>query len=110
MVKTIKPKAAKSPRKSFAEPSHTSGKKTGWAHKKTTASIPSNALQSKASNNKLEEPAFKVPTIKIPACVVWDKYPECTEHLLDFLDIHIDIAIKLFGDSTQAANLEGCSK
>jgi hypothetical protein len=65
--------------------------------------------QSASSNNELEEPAIDTLslTLKIPARVVWDKYPECTEHLLDYLDAHPDVAIKLFGDSTQAANSEG---
>jgi hypothetical protein len=39
--------------------------------------------------------------------VTWDKYPVCMERLLDYLDNHMDIAIKLFGDSTKAAKSEG---
>ncbi|KAH9997163.1 hypothetical protein BJV74DRAFT_768596, partial [Russula compacta] len=35
---------------------------------------------------------------------------EHTEHLLDYLDVHPDVTIKLFGDSTQAAESEGCFK
>ena len=63
-----------------------------------------------ASDDEPEEPTTDIPTLKIPACVVWDRYPERTERLLDYLDAHVDVAIKLFGDSTQAAKLEGCSK
>jgi hypothetical protein len=33
-----------------------------------------------------------------------------SERLLDYLDAHPDVAIKLFGDSTQAAKSEGRSK
>jgi len=32
------------------------------------------------------------------------------ESLLNYLDAHSDVAIKLFGDSTQAARLEGHCK
>jgi len=32
------------------------------------------------------------------------------ERLLDFLDTHLEVAIKLFGNSTQTAKLEGCYK
>ncbi|KAI0285550.1 hypothetical protein BC826DRAFT_873268, partial [Russula brevipes] len=35
---------------------------------------------------------------------------ERTERLLDYLDTHPEVAIKLFGDSTQAAKSEGRSK
>ena len=49
-------------------------------------------------------------SLKILGCIIWDKYPEHTEHLLDYLDTHPDIAIKLFSDSTQAAKSEGCFK
>ena len=68
--------------------------------------------QLASSDDKLEEPATNTLslTLKILACVVWDKYPEHTEHLLDYLDAYPDVAIKLFGDSTQAANSEGHSK
>jgi hypothetical protein len=66
----------------------------------------SKAQESEASADKVEP----IPTLKIPARVVWDKYPECTERLLDYLDAHPDVAIKLFGDSTQAAKSEGRSK
>ena len=64
----------------------------------------------KGSEDEVEEPAGDAITLKIPVRVVWDKYPERTEHLLDFLDSHPDVAIKLFGDSTQVARLEGRSK
>ncbi len=66
----------------------------------------SEAQESEASPNKV----VSVPTLKTPACVVWNKYPECTECLLDFLNAHLDVAIKLFGDSTQTAKSEGHSK
>ena len=42
--------------------------------------------------------------------VVWDRYPACTEWLLDFLNAHADVAFKLFGDSTKVAKSEGCLK
>ena len=42
--------------------------------------------------------------------MVWDKYPARTEQLLDFLDSHLDVAIKLFGDSTKVAKSEGRTK
>ena len=66
--------------------------------------------QTRASDNEHEEPtilATDIPVLKIPAHVVWDKYPEHTERLLDYLDAHLDVTIKLFGDSTQAAKSEG---
>ncbi|KAI0272147.1 hypothetical protein BGY98DRAFT_922230 [Russula aff. rugulosa BPL654] len=66
--------------------------------------------QSEASNDEVEEPATNTRTLKVPARIVWDKYPERTERLLDYLDAHPDVAIKLFGDSTQTAKLEGRSK
>jgi len=49
-------------------------------------------------------------TLKVPARVIWDKYPERTERLLDYLDAHPDVTIKLFGDSIQAAKSDGRSK
>ena len=110
MAKTTKPKAAKSPKKSLAESSHTGSQKKGRGRRKTTAAIASDAQKSEASDDELEEPATVIPTLKIPARVVWDKYPERTERLLDYLDAHADVAIKLFGDSTQAAKSEGRSK
>ena len=42
--------------------------------------------------------------------MVWDKYPERTKHLLNYLDAHPNVAIKLFGDSTLVAKMEGHSK
>ena len=54
--------------------------------------------------------ATETLTLKVPARIVWDKYPERTERLLDYLDSHPDVALKLFGDSTQAAKSEGRSK
>ncbi|KAN0118820.1 hypothetical protein V8E52_004931 [Russula decolorans] len=70
------------------------------------------AQHSASSDDELDEIATDTLslTLKIPARVVWDKYPERTERLLDYLDVHPDVAIKLFGDSTQVAKLEGRSK
>ena len=97
------------PSKMHEESSHTRVKKTGRGRKKTATTI---AQQSESSEDELDEPAIDTLslTLKIPARVVWDKYPERTERLLDFLDTHPDVAIKLFGDSTQAAKSEGRSK
>jgi hypothetical protein len=108
MGKTTKAKA-KSPKKSHVEPSHTAVKKTGCGCRKATITT---TQQSASSDDELEEPATNTLslTLKILAHVVWDKYPEHTECLLDYLDAHPDVAIKRFGDSTQAANSEGCSK
>jgi hypothetical protein len=47
---------------------------------------------------------------KAPARVVWDRYPMRTERLLDYLESHVDVALKLFGDSTRVAKTEGRSK
>jgi hypothetical protein len=72
-----------------------------------------NKAQSESSDDEAEGLVSDPVTLKIPARVtrvVWDKYPERTERLLDFLDTHPDVAIKLFGDSTQVANSEGRSK
>ena len=112
MAKATKPKAAKSPqakvtKQSCTEPSRTGGKKTGRTRKKTTTAP--EAQQSDTSNHEVEE-SIDIPVLKIPARVVWDKYPERTERLLDYLDAHPDVAIKLFGDSTQGAKLEGRTK
>jgi hypothetical protein len=57
---------------------------------------------------RLEEAGESVP--KAPAQVVWDKYPVRMEHLLDYLDTHADIALKLFGDSMKLAKSEHRSK
>ena len=89
----------------MAESSHTEGKKPGRACRRTNAALASEAQQSEASNDEPDEPT--TTTLKIPAHVVWDKYPERMEHLLDFLDTHLDVAIKLFGNSTQVAKLKG---
>jgi hypothetical protein len=103
MGKTTRPKDAKSPSKSCADPG---SKRAGRKRRKTAATMASEARESEASADEVGP----VPTLKIPARVVWDKYPERTERLLDYLDAHPDVAIKLFGDSTQAAKLEGRSK
>jgi hypothetical protein len=104
MVKATKAKASKPPTKSRVE-SPTRGKKTGRVRRKTATT-----MTSEASDDQPEEPATDTPALKTPACIVWDKYPEWTERLLDYLDSHADVAIKLFGDSTQAAKSEGRSK
>jgi hypothetical protein len=114
MAKSTKSKAVKSfPKKSRVESSTTETKKTGRQRRKaaTTTTHEPRAQQPEASeDDKLEEPATDTLTLKIPARVVWDKYPERTERLLDYLDAHPDVAIKLFRDSTQTAKLEGRSK
>jgi hypothetical protein len=66
--------------------------------------------QSEASDDEADEPTSDTLTLKILACVVWDKYPERMKRLLDYLDAHPDVAIKLFRDSTQVAKIEGHSK
>jgi hypothetical protein len=106
MAKATKLKAPRSPKKSRLESPHAEGKRAGLpgrGHRKT-------ATVTEASDDEPEEPAAGVITLKIPGRIVWDKYPERTERLLDFLDAHPDVAIKLFGDSTQAAKSEGRSK
>jgi len=103
MRKTTKPKVAKSPSKSRLDPG---SKRTGRARRKPATAVASEAQESEASPDEVGS----APTLKAPARVVWDKYPERTERLLDFLDAHPDVAIKLFGDSTQTAKLEGRSK
>jgi hypothetical protein len=106
----VKQKASnsRSPGKPRPKSSHAGGKKSGRVRRKVSPSA-SEAKQTEASDVS-EDHANNAPTIKIPARIVWDKYPERTERLLDFLDAHADVAIKLFGDSTQAAKLEGRSK
>ncbi len=108
MTKMTKFKVPKSPSKSHIG-SSTGGKKTGRIHQKTAAAVASEAQKSEASGDKLEH-ATNALTLKAPAHIVWDKFPEWTERLLDYLDTHTDVAIKLFGDSTQAAKSEGHSK
>jgi hypothetical protein len=114
MAKSTKSKAVKSsPKKSRAESSTIETKKTGRQRRKaaTATTTTHEPQQPEASeDDELEEPATDTLTLKIPARVVWDKYPERTERLLDYLDAHPDVAIKLFGDSTQTAKLEGRSK
>jgi hypothetical protein len=111
MGKMTKSKSSKSPKKTHVESSPARSKKPGRARRKTTtAKATSEAQRSEASEDEPEESATDTLTLKIPARVVWDKYPERTERLLDYLDAHTDVAIKLFGDSTQAAKLEGRSK
>ena len=101
-----KSKAKKSPKKSApTEPLCTPGQKIGHGHRKNEVQQP-----EPSDDDDLDETATDTLTLKIPAHVVWDKYPEHMERLLDYLDTHPDIAIKLFGDSTQSAKLEGHSK
>jgi hypothetical protein len=105
MGRTKKAKALKSPQKSDGAVSGTEGKKRGNARKRTTTTA-----QLEAGSDEPDHPTPNSVTLKVPARVTWDKYPERTERLLDFLDAHPDVAIKLFGDSTQAAKSEGRSK
>jgi hypothetical protein len=110
MGRSKKLKSVKSPPKPHKPASSPKAKKSGRMCKKTAAAIASEAQQSERSNNKPEEPSSNTVTLKAPTHVVWDKYPDRTERLLDYLDMHPEVAIKLFGDSTQAAKLEGRSK
>jgi hypothetical protein len=112
MAKSTKLKASKSPKRSrTAELSHTESKKPGRPRRRTAAALASEAVRSEASDDEADEPTTTTTTtLKTPARVVWDKYPERTERLLDYLDAHSDVAIKLFGDSTQVAKLEGRTK
>jgi hypothetical protein len=110
MGKTTKAKAIKSLKQSNKDSFSTEGKRTGRVRKKTAAAIASEAQQSEASDDEVKEPATDAAALKVPGRVVWDRYPERTERLLDYLDAHPDVAIKLFGDSTQVAKSEGRSK
>src|SRR5712672_3866960 len=110
MVKSRKDKAPKPPQPPCKTVSSSDGQKIGHTCRKTTATGASGAQQLEGSN---DEPEVAVPgtvTLKVPARVIWDKYPKHTEHLLDYLDAHPDVTIKLFGDSIQAARSEGRSK
>ena len=89
--------------------SKSKGKKTGRVCKKLAAALASEAQHSEASSDELDDLSADPAVRRAPARVVWDRYPMCTEHLLNYLDTHPDVA-KLFGDSTQAAKLEGRSK
>src|SRR5712671_6151740 len=105
MGKTKKVRSLKSSKSPVAV-----GKKTRCLRRKTTAAAASEAQQSEVSDDGPEDPVPDVTTLKVPAHVVWDRYPEHMECLLDYLEAHPDVTIKLFGDSTQTAKLEGCSK
>lgn len=107
MVRSATAKAAKSPKKSHKKSGSTEGKKTGRVRKKTAAALASEAQQSEASSDEIEESVADPAIPRAPGRVVWDKYPARTERLLDHLDAHPDIAIKLFGDSTKVAKSEG---
>ena len=100
------------PPRAQAKSSPAGGKKAGRTHKKPDTAMADEAHQSEANDDKLDDPTSPVTTSapKAPVHIVWDKYPERTERLLDYLDAHPDVALKLFGDSTQAARLEGRAK
>jgi hypothetical protein len=110
MGRSKKLKSMKSPPKPHKPASSPKAKKSGCMRKRTAAAIASEAQQSERSDDKPEEPSSDTVTLKAPTRVVWDKYPNCTERLLNYLDMHPEVAIKLFGDSTQAAKSEGRSK
>jgi hypothetical protein len=112
MAKTAKLKAVKSQKRPHVESSRAASKKTGRVRRKTTAAMGSEAQSEASTSDEVEEPTpdTLTVTLKIPARIVWDKYPKRTERLLDYLDAHPEVAIKLFGDSTQAAKSEGRSK
>jgi hypothetical protein len=85
MGKMTKVKAKQSPKKSRVESvPHTEVKKTGRGRRKAAATM---AQHSASSDDELDEIATDTLslTLKIPARVVWDKYPERTERLLDYL-------------------------
>jgi len=105
MGRTKKAKVPRSPNESHEAISSTEGKKNGRVLRKTAT-----AMQPEGSGDEPEGPVSHAIALKVPAHVVWDKYPERTERLLDYLDAHPDVTIKLFGDSTQAARSEGRSK
>jgi hypothetical protein len=107
--KTVAAKSRKMSHK-MSTTTEAQGKKTGCVQKKSAAAIVGEAQESDASGGKLNEPLTDATAFRAPARVIWDKYPERTEHLLDFLDAHPDVTIKLFGDSTKAAKSEGCIK
>ena len=109
MAKSTKPKASKSPKKASKKSSVPSpSKRPGRVGRKTAAS--GQQSEGTGSDDELNKPTTSPRTRKAPARIVWDKYPERTERLLDYLDANPDVAIKLFGDSTQAAKLAGRSK
>src|SRR5712672_1467895 len=77
MVKSRKDKAPKPPQPPCETVSSSDGQKIGRTRRKTTATGASGAQQSEGSN---DEPEVAVPgtvTLKVPARVIWDKYPEC---------------------------------
>ena len=111
MIKTTKPKAVKS-LCTQAKSSPAGGKKAGHTRKKPSTTMAGEAHQSEANDDELDDPTSPATTSapKAPMHIVWDKYPERTERLLDYLDAHPDVTLKLFRDSTQAARLEGHAK
>ena len=80
---------------------------TPW-HRQEVCKKPTGA--SDAQPDATDDDAEGSGAPKAPSRVVWDKYPHRTEHLLDYLDAHLDTTLKLFGDSTKTAKQEGCSK
>jgi hypothetical protein len=101
--------AAKSHKKSrkMSTTVEAQGKKTGRRRKKSAAAIASEAQESDASDGEPDDSLTDATALRAPTRVIWDKYPERTERLLDYLDANPDVAIKLFGDSTKAAKSEG---
>ena len=65
--------------------------------------ILSHSLCPRTHRKSLDLRVPRLGALKALAWVVWDKYPACMEHLLDFLDAYADVALKLFGDSTKSA-------
>jgi hypothetical protein len=113
MVKATKLKASKPPNKTTTpvESSQAGGKRTGRGRRKPAAAIANEAqLPQQIESSDDSHEATENLTLKVPARIVWDKYPERTERLLDYLDARPDVALKLFGDSTQAAKSDGRSK
>ncbi|KAF8463545.1 hypothetical protein DFH94DRAFT_699523 [Russula ochroleuca] len=105
--KTVATKSHKKSHTGKASTTMEGCKKTGHVQKKTAAAMASEAQQSEASDDEPEEPLTDATAHRAPAQVVWDKYPVRTDRLLDYLDAHSNVAIKLFGDSTKVAKSEG---
>lgn len=84
------------------------GAKSRCGCKKSSGPSSAKAQGDPSSNADPEEGSDGVS--KAPAQVVWDRYPTCTERLLDFLNAHANVTLKLFGDSMKAAKSEGCLK
>ena len=92
------PRSSRSPKKPRKKAGASSnGKKSGRPRRK--------ASEAQDHSGQSAEEADTPP--KTSARVVWDRFPERTERLLDYLNSHPDVAIKLFGDSTKSAKSEG---